>query len=182
MLGGQVRVAFKTGGVASAPISPLFATAPSNYTGLDTNARGRSVDDLAGDFAVVGTAGTFIRRQLGPVMALFRESRIYDRIRLNPDKFPASSPAYRLLQREFEVGLMLNYIDSGVFMVKAALADSLTQPPRTLKATALRLIMGWNNLNLAAAPHTAIEIQDEAIVQRALRELGVTVDVDTDND
>ncbi|MCB9777073.1 MAG: hypothetical protein H6742_00750 [Alphaproteobacteria bacterium] len=185
--GNEVRVEFSTGDghhFVGGRIMPIIGTRPADYTGLDTNARGSQVDHLQAMASErsIPREGTFLARNAALVESLFLASRQGSKFALNPTKFPPSSTEYKQALADFQVTAMYDYIDKGTFYVKTQLGKRNGRSDEQLGRDAMDAVLAWPNKGLGAVPHTNIELQDEAIVQRvlALPEYGVKYDVDTD--
>lgn len=179
---GEVKVTFVSpGGYAfnQGAILPMICSAPVQYTGQDTNARG----SLVRRFQATGElqrAGSWLVSQAATIDRLFLlepEGAAFAGMTASARQ---SDPDWRRARYAYDQELALDYLPRAKEFVRQQLGPVGGRTPQQLLQAALRWAMAYANPNLGAVAHTTIETQDEAVAQGVLEDLGYTANIDTD--
>ena len=183
LTGTEVHVTFRSpGGYAlnQGSILPMICTAPTVYTGQDTNARGSTVRN----FQATGELprnGSWLSRNAALIEQAFLNSRWGTAFRDMSPSLRQNDTNYIVAVRAYEEDLSRDYIGKATFWVKQTLGPPAGRTPQALLQAAITLAMSYTNPNLCATAHTTLELQDEAVAQKVMEALGYSANVDTDN-
>jgi len=180
---GEVRVSFRSPEghhINPGPIIPLIATAPQAYAGRDTSARGAQVAAYQ-QTGRTNRGGTWLEREAEAVKAGFLMTPSGKAFQRMDPATRDSDPAFRQGLRAYEEDIAVDYLVKARAHVKQILGPVNGRSAQDLLQAALQAAMQYTNTYVHAKAHTEVEIQDEAVAQAVMADLGFQANVDTDD-
>ena len=182
--GSRVQIDFRSpGGYAfnQGAIIPRICTRPASYDGADTNTRGSQVRRYQDTGENLPTAGSFRQRNAQGIEDGFLASEEGAAFAALDQASRQADPSYLPALNDYTQQIVRDYLIKGTQHIKDALGSVDGRSPQEVLKSALDAALSYTNPYVHATAHSALELQDEAIVQRALDELGYDVNVDTDD-
>lgn len=179
--GNQVKVEFQNNNVEGGPaVLPMVFEGPVAHDGRDTNERGNTVDHFQ-DSGLPLNEDSWLQRNAPTILSGFLAGKGAKFATMDPST-RKNDPDFKQAFYEFEKDISHSFLIQATKQVEKNALDNQRagDTPAVIRDKAVDDALNYTNKYTYATAHTTLEIQDEAIVQRALQEIGLDTDIDTD--
>ena len=179
--GNQVTVEFQNNNVEGGPaVLPMVFEGSVAHDGRDTNERGNTVDHFQ-DTGLPLNEDSWLQRNAPTILSGFLAGKGAKFATMDPSIRQKDS-GFRQAFYEFEKDISLSFLIQATDKVAKNALDNQRDgdTPAVIRDKAVNDALNYTNKYTYATAHTTLETQDEAIVQRALQEIGLDTDIDTD--
>lgn len=180
--GNKVTVQFRNNNVeGGSAVFPMVFEGAVAHDGRDTNERGNTVAHFQKTVLPL-QENSWLQRNSSIILEGFLASKQgLPFAKMNPTA-RQNDPGFKVAFYNFKTSISHLYLTNGAHVVQKNVEanQKAGDPPAVIRDKAVDDALNYTNKNAYATPHTTLEIQDEAIVQKALQALGIDIDIDTD--